>query len=240
MVSAPLPPNLVAQPGKAKGLFDATGVVLVPGLITQEEVEQIKKTFTDHVESNTDLNYNDNIDKDDILSKYPRFVHPHRHPETAAGAIARRMIVDKRVMSVVEELYGGPAYGAQSMFYFKPPTARGQALHQDNRSLQVKPDTCIACWIAIDDADADNGALKVIPGTHKYEILCRDEKAPADTFDRRQIRLPPGLMTVQTEMRAGDALFFNGSVVHGSNGNSTKDRFRRSLIFHHIPQVSLR
>jgi ectoine hydroxylase-related dioxygenase (phytanoyl-CoA dioxygenase family) len=39
-------------------------------------------------------------------------------------------------------------------------------------------------------------------------------------------------------MRAGDVLFFHGSLVHGSRPNTSTDRFRRSLIFHYIPQGS--
>jgi ectoine hydroxylase-related dioxygenase (phytanoyl-CoA dioxygenase family) len=35
-------------------------------------------------------------------------------------------------------------------------------------------------------------------------------------------------------MKAGDALFFNGQVVHGSYPNTTTNRFRRSLIGHYI------
>jgi ectoine hydroxylase-related dioxygenase (phytanoyl-CoA dioxygenase family) len=35
-------------------------------------------------------------------------------------------------------------------------------------------------------------------------------------------------------MKAGDVLFFNGQLVHGSGPNSTTDRFRRALIGHYI------
>ena len=35
-------------------------------------------------------------------------------------------------------------------------------------------------------------------------------------------------------MAAGDVLFFNGSVIHGSYPNTTTDRFRRALIGHYI------
>jgi hypothetical protein len=35
-------------------------------------------------------------------------------------------------------------------------------------------------------------------------------------------------------MDAGDVLFFNGALVHGSYPNTTEDRFRRSLIGHYI------
>jgi ectoine hydroxylase-related dioxygenase (phytanoyl-CoA dioxygenase family) len=35
-------------------------------------------------------------------------------------------------------------------------------------------------------------------------------------------------------MKAGDVLFFNGALVHGSFPNTTTDRFRRALIGHYI------
>jgi ectoine hydroxylase-related dioxygenase (phytanoyl-CoA dioxygenase family) len=35
-------------------------------------------------------------------------------------------------------------------------------------------------------------------------------------------------------MSPGDVLFFNGSLVHGSEPNRTTDRFRRSFIGHYI------
>ena len=39
-------------------------------------------------------------------------------------------------------------------------------------------------------------------------------------------------------MRAGDVMFFNGSIVHGSLPNTTPDRFRRSLIGHYVEGTS--
>jgi hypothetical protein len=35
-------------------------------------------------------------------------------------------------------------------------------------------------------------------------------------------------------MAAGDVLFFNGQLIHGSYPNTSKDRFRRALIGHYI------
>jgi ectoine hydroxylase-related dioxygenase (phytanoyl-CoA dioxygenase family) len=37
-------------------------------------------------------------------------------------------------------------------------------------------------------------------------------------------------------MEPGDVLFFNGSTIHGSGPNYSADRFRRSIIFHYLPQ----
>lgn len=52
---------------------------------------------------------------------------------------------------------------------------------------------------------------------------------------KNYVAVPRGMEAVQVEMQPGDVLFFNGSLIHGSPPNSSKDRFRRSLIAHYIP-----
>ena len=37
-------------------------------------------------------------------------------------------------------------------------------------------------------------------------------------------------------MKAGDVMFFNGSVIHGSYPNTSRDRFRRAFICHYVPR----
>jgi ectoine hydroxylase-related dioxygenase (phytanoyl-CoA dioxygenase family) len=125
------------------------------------------------------------------------------------------------------------------MFYFKPPAARGQAMHQDNIFLQSHPETCIAVWIAIDKVDEENGGLMVVPGSHQQAIICPGEADITTSFTDKAIHLPEDMIPEQTVMEAGDALIFHGSMVHGSGPNKSADRFRRSLIFHYIPQSSV-
>lgn len=229
---------LLTQPDTARQSFDELGVIQLRGLISAEEIDQIRDVFTAQVEADPSLGHDDRVAADDVLRRYPRMVHPHRHPETESGRIARKLMLDRRIFDVIEQLVG-PAFAAQSMFYFKPPTARGQALHQDNAFLQAHPETCVAAWIAIDDCDAANGALKVIPGSHKIQLLCLEPADDTLSFTDAQVPVPGDVEIHQTDMRAGDVLFFHGSMVHGSLPNTTADRFRRSLIFHYIPQASV-
>ncbi len=230
--------DLATDAEHAAERYATDGVVLLRQLIPADEIATIRQVFTDQVESDPSLNFDDGLPADDILSRYPRFVHPHRHPETEAGAIARRLMLDRRIFDVVTTLLG-PSYGAQSMFYFKPPTARGQALHQDNLFLQAHPETCLAAWIAVDDCDGENGGLMVIPGSHRIQLLCPEDADRELSFAGNTVPVPADAVRVQTQMKAGDVLFFHGSMVHGSLPNTSVDRFRRSLIFHYIPQASV-
>ncbi|MFF2051059.1 phytanoyl-CoA dioxygenase family protein [Leifsonia sp. NPDC058194] len=218
--------------------YDADGVVHVRGVLTPAEVAEIREAFMQQVDADRSLGHDDNLGADDILARYPRFVHPHRHPDLAVGRLARQWMLDERITGIVQSLVG-PVHAAQSMFYFKPPTARGQAMHQDNLFLQAHPETCIAAWIAVDDCDGENGGLKMVPGSHRYELVCPEEADPEESFTNAEVKLPEGMAAEQTVLEAGDMLFFHGSMVHGSGPNRSADRFRRSLIFHYVPQASV-
>jgi phytanoyl-CoA hydroxylase len=213
------------------------GVVQVRSLLGDAEIAEIREAFMEQVERDRSIGHDDHVPADDVLARYPRFVHPHRRTDLEVGRLARRWMLEPRIVERVAEMIG-PVLAAQSMFYFKPPTVRGQALHQDNLFLQAHPETCIAAWIAIDDCDGDNGGLRVVPESHRYELVCPGEADASESFSNQEVKLPEGMVALQTEMRAGDVLFFHGSTVHGSGPNHTPDRFRRSLIFHYVPRSS--
>ncbi|KAH8750253.1 hypothetical protein F5882DRAFT_487957 [Hyaloscypha sp. PMI_1271] len=102
-----------------------------------------------------------------------------------------------RIHSLIETIIIGPVNGAPLMFYFKPPKAPGQALHQDNLFPQARPEMCIAVWIAIGRINGENGGLQVVPGSHKYNLVCPEaEMADAKTsVNCVELRLPRDIVT---------------------------------------------
>jgi phytanoyl-CoA hydroxylase len=165
----------------------------------------------------------------DPLRRYPRMMHMHRWDRVTLD-----WLLDPRIAECLRSLLGAEPYAVQSMLYFKPPGARGQAMHQDNFYLRVQPGTCIAAWMALDAADEDNGCLFVVPGSHQWPILCTTPADTAISFTDIKVPLPAGTMVRPVTMNAGDVLFFTGSLVHGSEPNRSSDRFRRSLIGHYV------
>ena len=165
----------------------------------------------------------------DILKAYPRMMHPHR-----CNAVARAGLLHPRIIAVLEAIFGEAPLAAQSMLYFKPPTARGQALHQDDYYLKTSPGRCVAAWIALDPSDEGNGGMMVVPGTQDTPILCPHEADPALSFTRDEVDVPAGLRAVTVRLAPGDVLFFNGSLIHGSYPNTSTDRFRRAYIGHYV------
>ena len=167
----------------------------------------------------------------DPLRRYPRIMQPH-----VFDPLSRSMLLDPRIEAATRQLLGENAIAMQSMYYFKPPGGKGQALHQDNFYLQVRPQTCLAAWTAVDPATPANGGLYVVPGTQDLEVQCPEVADPEESFTTHFVRPPAGRKPVAAELEPGDVLFFNGRVVHGSRPNHTKDQWRRSFICHYAPE----
>jgi phytanoyl-CoA hydroxylase len=207
------------------------GFVLVPSLFSKEETTAIREYFTEMVERGGDGWAEGGVDltSDDPLKRYPRLLQPHRGDD-----VAMKYMVDQRIREWLTAFYDMEPLAVQTMVYFKPPGARGQALHQDQRYLRAEPGTCMAAWLALEDIDLGNGCMSVVPGTQEIPMLCPEVADSTQSFTSHEVPVPQNLEPTPVEMKEGDMLFFNGSLVHGSGPNESKDRFRRIIVGHYI------
>lgn len=213
--------------------YHRDGFVVARGLLDVTEVAEIadeaSRLHREHLDLPGCFRRSAVGDGDDPLAAWPRMMHPHRQTP-----VLMRYLVHERIGAALQTLLGEAPIAAQSMFYWKPPGARGQALHQDNFYLKVHPGTCIAAWVAIDAANRDNGGLNVVPGSHAMDLFCPEEADAGVSFTRELVPVPSGLRAIPTDLGAGDVLFFGGNLIHGSDPNRTTDRFRRSFICHYV------
>lgn len=213
-----------------KQTWQDKGYLIVRGLFSPAEVDSYREHFMELNAGGAEASRHVAEPKPgDPLLKYPRMIHMHRWDQTSLN-----WMLDPRIREVMVDLVGRDPYAVQTMFYFKPAGARGQALHQDNYYLRVQPGTCIAAWMAVDRCDEANGCLQIVPGSHRWPLLCTVKANTQESFTDVTVPIPEGTPVEPAVMEPGDVLFFNGSVVHGSLPNRTTDRFRRSLIGHYI------
>lgn len=211
--------------------FQDNGFFVARGLFSREEVQAYIDHFMRLREAGTypgDFGGVD-IGSTDPLKRYPRMIHMHRWDETSL-----QWMIDPRINAHLTGLAGREPYAVQTMLYFKPAGARGQALHQDQYYLRVQPGTCLAAWLALDDCDEENGCLQVVPGSHTWPLLCTTRADVTQSFTDVTVPIPPQTEVRPIIMAAGDVLFFNGQLVHGSLPNRSENRFRRALIGHYI------
>lgn len=211
--------------------YQNNGYAVARSLFTADEVAFYLRHYMALREAGTYPGDFDGVDikNSDPLKRFPRMIHMHRWDDASL-----QWLLDTRLKAALTALLNGTPYAVQSMLYFKPAGARGQALHQDNWYLRAKGGTCMAAWLALDDCDEENGCMQIVPGSHAWPILCPEKADTAQSFTDVAVPLPPDSMPQPVLMRAGDVLFFNGSIVHGSFPNTSQDRFRRSLIGHYL------
>lgn len=106
------------------------------------------------------------------------------------------------------------------------------AWHQDySYWTRTKPISHLTCWIALDDADKDNGCITYIPGSQRWDLLpitglAGDMEEILTVLTEEQKRQ---FKPVFLELKKGEAAFHHGLTVHGSFENNT-DRPRRAAV----------
>jgi len=219
--------------------YQRDGYFIARGLFSPEEIEDINALFHKmHADGGVPGFYEPGkpspaetkitTDKEDPLVVWTRVMHPHRFNEKA-----RAYMLHPKVRVYLEKFMGREPVATQSMYFFKAPGSRGQAMHQDNFYLLVEPGTCMAAWTACDDCDTENGGLMVVPNSQNNELVCPGVADNTVSMAPHRVPIPKGQRVVPAVMKAGDTLFFNGNVIHGSGPNRSKDRFRRSFICHY-------
>ena len=214
-----------------KRQYDEQGYMIARRLFTVDEARRLADHY---MELRAQGGFpGDSLDADlasnDPLKRYPRMIHMHRWDRESID-----WFLDPRIAGMLTDLMEREPYAVQTMVYFKPPKARGQALHQDQFYLRVQPGTCIAAWMALDPCTEENGCLRLVPGSQSWPLLCTKQADRAESFTDVTVPIPEGTNVVSMDMEPGDVLFFNGHVVHGSGPNRSTNMFRRSLVGHYV------
>jgi len=97
------------------------------------------------------------------------------------------------------------------------PGAEQQYIHRDElvwiHVPRPHPELQLASVIALVDFTAENGATRVVPGSHRWDWE----------------RMPETHEFAIAEMPAGSAVIYLGSTLHGGGPNTTADQWRRGM-----------
>ncbi len=149
-------------------------------------------------------------------------VEPH-----ARGAAWLCLCLHPRVVDCVRAVLGDELILIMSHLIVKPPfDGRRVAWHQDRPTWPtIDGDDVATVWLALDDADAGNGCMRVIPRTHDGERAIDRSAAPDAVFDLRVgVDAHEEARAVDLCLRAGDLSIHDGRLVHGSEANTSARR----------------
>ena len=108
--------------------------------------------------------------------------------------------------------------------------------HQDTAYCNIKPIVAIAA-LALSDCGPDAGCLRVIPGSHRWDLLPHSECFGTASLLTREQRIDAPLdedAAVSLPMAAGEAVFFNNAICHSSGPNMSGER-RIVFLIEYVP-----
>lgn len=136
------------------------------------------------------------------------------------GSIFDMFYTHTRVLAGINAVLG-EHFKLSSLNYRAAKPGQGlQKLHVDygNAVPEGGYKVCNTIWL-LDDFTENNGATRIVPGTHKSKIL------PSEAMEDTEL---PNVDEIKIIAQAGSVFIFNSHVWHGGTTNHT-NKFRKSI-----------
>ncbi|MDO9709932.1 phytanoyl-CoA dioxygenase family protein [Paracraurococcus lichenis] len=216
-----------------KDEYDRVGAIVVPNVLTPEEVAELRAVTDGFVERARQVTGHDAVyDLEDTHSpdqpRVRRIKAPHLHHEAYA-----RLVRHPRIVAVLQDLWGPDIRFDTAKLNMKS-AGFGAAVewHQDWAFYPHTNDDLAAVGVMMDDMALENGPLLIIPGSHKDPVV-HDHHGEDGRFCGA---MDPGKQEVDYGKavpltgKAGSITVHHVRAVHGSAPNLS-DRDRRLLLF---------
>jgi len=142
---------------------------------------------------------------------------------------------DARILDHVEDLIGPNILcWASAILSKRPQDPKRVPWHQDASFWMLSPARTVTVWLAIDDADDQNSAMRFIPGTHKLGALETSARDDGSVFHKGTANAETLGTPFTNTLKAGQISLHADMLVHGSLAN-VSDRRRCGLTLRYCP-----
>ncbi|RJG08145.1 phytanoyl-CoA dioxygenase family protein [Noviherbaspirillum cavernae] len=141
---------------------------------------------------------------------------------------------DRRIVTHMEQIFGERACLALAhhncVMTKHPHFGTATGWHRDIRYWSFARNDLVTVWLALGTETEGNGALQVIPGSHRLDI----QRSQLDELDflRPDVEENQALFRqgITLELQQGDVLFFHSGLFH-SAGTNDSDAVKTSVVF---------
>ena len=192
--------------------YEGKGFVAPLDALTQDEAKEVK----DEIEF--------------IEKKWPKELEGlGRNNVHYISPIFDKVVHNSKILDAVEDVIGKNILVGGTTLFIKDPDKKGfVSFHQDAKYIGFEPHNWVTAWIAITDANEENGCMRMWPGSHKNEIKNHEEKFnnnQGNLLTRGQtIENVPINKTVPVVLKAGQMSLHHPKTIHGSGINKSKER----------------
>jgi non-heme Fe2+,alpha-ketoglutarate-dependent halogenase len=161
-----------------------------------------------------------------------------RHKSHLLFTWLNELVRHPRILDAVEDLIGPDILCWGSSFFIKEKRNPGfVSWHQDSTYWGLDPADVVTAWVALSDSYAANGAMRVVPGTHRLDqVPHRDTFRPENLLSRGQEVMVEvdERQAVMLELAAGEMSLHHVRLIHGSDPNPS-DMRRIGFAIRYIP-----
>lgn len=157
----------------------------------------------------------------------------------------RQIAANKRVLDLLTRLYGRRAFPFQTLNF---PVGTQQSSHSDHVHFHSAPERFMCgVWLAMEDIDAENGPLFYYPGSHKWPTIGNEHIGVSgfnitgiyEQYNRfvdawEEMARSLGIKRETFNAKAGQALIWSATLVHGGSPMLDKTRTRWSQVSHYF------
>lgn len=140
-----------------------------------------------------------------------------------------KMAIHPKILDAVRTLIGDDILLLATHFFCKyGQEEKFVAWHQDVTYWGLEPPEALTVWYAVDDSDVENGAMRVLPGTHIGGIRTHGKSEQAGNLLSINQEVPVTeeevASAVDLELKAGEVSIHDGKLIHGSLPNRSNRR----------------
>ena len=132
-----------------------------------------------------------------------------------------------KMLDAVESIIGKNILICGTTLFIKNPNEKGfVSFHQDATYIGLEPHNWVTAWLAITDANEENGCMRMWSGSHKDNIKHHEQKYDEGNLLTRgqTVENVPLDKTTPLILKAGQMSLHHPTIVHGSGLNKTNDR----------------
>ena len=132
-----------------------------------------------------------------------------------------------KILNAVESIIGRDILICGTTLFIKNPNEKGfVSFHQDAKYIGLEPHNWVTAWIAVTDANEENGCMRMWSGSHKDELKYHNQKFDENNLLTRgqTVENVPIKETTPVILKAGQMSLHHPTIVHGSGLNRSNDR----------------
>ena len=210
-------------------LYDKDGYIKVEAVFTTEEVAALRRVTDEFVEKSREVaEHNDIFDLEPGHSPTNPRVRRIKNP-CLYHTVYDQTLRHPNILGIVAQLIGsGIRYNGHKLNMKYPEFGSPVEWHQDWAFYPHTNDDLLAVGVVIDDMTVENGALMVLPGSHKGPTLDHHQNGAFVGAVTEPGFTPEGAVPI--EIKAGGITIHHVRALHGSAPN-TSEKPRRLLLF---------